>query len=105
MTMLKFRKGVVTMDFQYKELGNDVFAYQYLQDGAKLGEITWTLLGDVMVMDHTFVSDELRGQGVAKKLLDKAAVFARENELKMEPVCSYVVAAFNKSNEYDDVKA
>jgi len=93
------------MDFQYKELGNDVFAYQYIQDGERLGEITWTLLGDVMVMDHTYVSDKLRGQGVAKKLLDTAASYARENDLKMEPVCSYVVAAFNKSDEYDDVKA
>ncbi|TQR21492.1 GNAT family N-acetyltransferase [Psychrobacillus vulpis] len=93
------------MDFQYKELGNDEFAYQYIQDGETLGEITWTLLGDVMVMDHTYVSDALRGQGVAKKLLDTAAVYARQNELKIEPVCSYVVAAFNKSSEYDDVKA
>lgn len=93
------------MEFQYQILGNDVFAYQYLLDGEKLGEITWTLLGDVMVIDHTYVSDKLRGQGIAKKLLDTAVIYARENELKVEPVCSYVVAAFNKSNEYDDVKA
>lgn len=93
------------MDFQYKEIGDDVFAYQYEQNGEKLGEITWTLLGDVMVMDHTYVSETLRGQGIAKKLLDTAASYARENELKMDAVCSYVVTAFNKSNEYDDVKA
>ncbi|MDI2586009.1 GNAT family N-acetyltransferase [Psychrobacillus sp. NEAU-3TGS] len=93
------------MDFQYKELGNDVFAYEYTQDGEKLGEITWTLLGDIMVMDHTFVSDKLRGQGIAKKLLDAAASYARQNNLKMEAVCSYVVAVFNKSDEYNDVKA
>ncbi|WP_144513605.1 GNAT family N-acetyltransferase [Bacillus sp. FJAT-22090] len=93
------------MDFQYKELGSDVFAYEYVQDGEKLGEITWTLLGDIMVMDHTYVSDRLRGQGVAKKLLDAAASYAREKDLKMEAVCSYVVAAFNKSEEYNDVKA
>ncbi|WP_277584720.1 GNAT family N-acetyltransferase [Psychrobacillus antarcticus] len=93
------------MEFQFKELGNDVFAYQYIQEGERLGEITWTLLGDIMVMDHTFVSDKLRGQGVAKKLLDSAATYAREQELKMEPVCSYVVAAFSKSDEYDDIKA
>lgn len=93
------------MDFQYKELENDVFAYEYIQDGEKLGEITWTLLGDVMVMDHTYVSDKLRGQGVAKKLLDTAATHARENALKMEAVCSYVVSAFNKSDEYNDIKA
>ena len=58
------------MDFQYKELGNDVFAYQVIEDGERLGEITWTLLGDVMVMDHAYVSSKLRGQGIAKKLLD-----------------------------------
>lgn len=93
------------MNFQFKEIGNDVFAYYYSQDGEKLGEITWTLLGNVMLMDHTFVSDKLRGQGVAKRLLDTAASHARDNALKMEPVCSYVVAAFNKSNEYDDIRA
>lgn len=93
------------MEFQFKELGNDVYAYQYIQDGERLGEITWALLGDIMVMDHTYVSDQLRGKGVAKKLLDTAASYAREEDLKMEPVCSYVVAAFSKSNEYDDVKA
>ncbi|MER2260409.1 MAG: GNAT family N-acetyltransferase [Psychrobacillus sp.] len=93
------------MDFQYKELGNDVFAYQVIEDGERLGEITWTLLGDVMVMDHTYVSSKLRGQGIAKKLLDNAASYARENDLKMEPVCSYVVDAFAKSDEYDDLKA
>lgn len=93
------------MEFEYKEVGSEEFAYQYNQNGEKLGEITWTILGDVMVMDHTFVSDKLRGQGVAKKLLDTAATYARENSLKMEPVCSYVVSAFNKSDEYDDIKA
>lgn len=93
------------MEFEYKEVGSEEFSYEYNQNGEKLGEITWTILGDVMVMDHTFVSDKLRGQGVAKKLLDTAATYARENSLKMEPVCSYVVSAFNKSDEYDDIKA
>ena len=93
------------MEFQFKELGHDAYAYVYEKDGQTLGEITWTLLGDVMVMDHTFVSPALRGEGVAKKLLDQAARFARQKELKMEAVCSYVVAAFDKSTEYEDIKA
>jgi predicted GNAT family acetyltransferase len=93
------------MEFQYKELGHDAYAYVYEKDGQNLGEITWTLLGDVMVMDHTFVSPTLRGEGVAKNLLDQAAEFAREKGYKMEAVCSYVVTAFEKSSEYDDIKA
>lgn len=93
------------MEFEYKELGHDSYAYVYEKEGQNLGEITWALSNDVMVMNHTFVSPELRGTGVAKKLLDQSAEFARENNYKMKPLCSYVVAAFDESSEYDDVKA
>lgn len=92
------------MEFEFVELGGDAFAFRNEQDGTMFAEITWTILGDVMVMDHTFVSPDLRGQGVAKKILDRAASYAREQELKMEPVCSYVVTAFERYKDYDDVK-
>lgn len=92
------------MEFEFVELGGDAFAFRHEKDGELLAEITWTLLGDVMVMDHTFVSPVLRGQGVAKVLLDRAADYARGEELKMEPVCSYVVTAFERYKDYDDVK-
>ena len=92
------------MEFEFFDLGGDAFAFRYEQDGKMMAEITWTILGDVMVMDHTFVSPELRGQGVAKKILDRAADYARAQKLKMEPVCSYVVTAFERYKDYDDVK-
>ena len=53
--------------------------------------------------NSTFVDPSLRGQGIAKRLLDKLADFARENDLKIRPLCSYVVKAFEKSKEYGDV--
>lgn len=92
------------MELELVELEGDAFAFRHIQDGTMLAEITWTMLGDIMAVDHTFVSPELRGQGAAKKLLDRAATYARENELKIEPICSYVVSAFEKSDEYDDIK-
>lgn len=79
--------------------------YEYIVDGRKLGEITWAERDGIMHMDHTFVSGELRGQGVAKQLLDAAATYARDNELKMRAICSYVVDAFNRYEDYNDVKA
>lgn len=92
------------MNLELVELEGDAFAFQYVQDEKMLAEISWTMLGDVMAVDHTFVSPELRGQGVAKKLLDRAAQYAREQEFKMEPICSYVVTAFERYDEYDDIK-
>ncbi|WP_107948824.1 GNAT family N-acetyltransferase [Lysinibacillus parviboronicapiens] len=92
------------MEFQLQHVTANKHAFVYEQQGKRLAEITWQQNGQVMVMDHTYVSDKLRGQGVAKKLLDRAADYARENDYKMEAVCSYVVAAFEKSDAYDDVK-
>ncbi|MFF3102825.1 GNAT family N-acetyltransferase [Viridibacillus arvi] len=92
------------MEFQFNNRGNEEFAFEYKENGELLAEICWTKLGDIMVVDHTFVSEKLRGQGVAKKLLDRAADYAREKDFKIEAVCTYVVAAFEKSNAYDDIK-
>ena len=92
------------MNFNFVELEGDAFAFRLEQDGKMLAEITWTMLGDVMAVDHTFVSPDLRGQGVAKKLLDRAAAYAREKEYKMEPICSYVVTAFERYEDYNDIK-
>jgi len=92
------------MEFQLQQLAENKFAFLNEQAGEKLAEITWQQNGSVMVMDHTYVSDKLRGQGVDKQLLDQAASYARENDYKMKAVCSYVVAAFEKSDAYNDVK-
>lgn len=93
------------MEFQLSKRDEEEFAFEYKKEGLVLAEIIWTQLADVMVVEHTFVDNSLRGQGIAKQLLDRAADYARENEYKIEAVCSYVVSAFEKSHEYDDVKA
>lgn len=93
------------MEFELKHLGENVYSFEYVLDGRQLAEIHWILQNNLMIMDHTVVSDELRGQGVAKKLLDTAAHYARENNYKMKAVCSYVAGAFVKSDAYDDVKS
>ncbi|MEK4427315.1 GNAT family N-acetyltransferase [Solibacillus sp. FSL K6-1523] len=92
------------MEFKLNKSSNGQGAFEYELDGQRVAEITWIEQDGVMSMDHTYVSDVLRGQGMAKKLLDAAANYAREEQLKMTAVCSYVVSAFEKSKEYDDIK-
>ncbi|WP_146547880.1 GNAT family N-acetyltransferase [Rummeliibacillus suwonensis] len=92
------------MEFQLSNRGHEEFAFEYVEDRRVLAEIIWTQLGDIMVINHTFVDYSLRGQGIAKQLLDRAVEYARENEYKIEAVCSYVVKMFETSHEYDDVK-
>jgi len=69
-----------------------------------IARITFTKESDdVIVADHTFVSPELRGQNIAKQLLDRLADYARDEKLLIKPLCSYVVKAFEKFNVYDDI--
>lgn len=92
------------MDFKMVELGQDEFAFRNEDNGTVNAEITWTQMADVMVVEHTFVNENMRNQGLAKKLVDRAVDYARENEYKIEPVCSYVATVFERYDEYEDVK-
>jgi uncharacterized protein len=92
------------MKFELTELGHDEFAFIWKEAGDLKAEITWTQMADVMVIEHTFVDQSLRNQGIAKKLLDEAANYAREKNYKMEPVCTYAAIAFERYSDYDDVK-
>jgi predicted GNAT family acetyltransferase len=57
---------------------------------------------NVIVIDHTFVSPELRGQSVAGKLLSEVVNFAKENNLLIIPVCSYAVKVMSRPG-YEDI--
>jgi predicted GNAT family acetyltransferase len=50
----------------------------------------YTLSPGVMHIVHTGVDPSLQGQGIAAALIAKAFEFARDNALKIDPVCSYV---------------
>lgn len=95
----------VELHLQLVKIGDHSYSYQQQTDGKVIAEIDWSEEQGVMQMTHTYVDDSLRGQGVAKVLLDQAATYAREHELKMKAICSYVVSAFDRSDEYNDVKA
>jgi uncharacterized protein len=60
---------------------------------------------NVLTVDHTFVSEELRGGGVAGKLVDHIVAYAREEGKKIHPVCEYAKKKMEKTTEYHDVLA
>jgi predicted GNAT family acetyltransferase len=73
-------------------------------DGEVQAEITYTKDGDSQIsIDHTEVSEALRGQGIAKKLVEYAVNFARDNELKVKPICSYAKSVIESNESMQDV--
>jgi uncharacterized protein len=76
------------------------------EEGERLGELTYRLAGDSrMTIDHTGVDPSLRGKGVGRDLVVKAVEFARENDLKIMPVCPYARKIMEESDEFADVLA
>lgn len=58
---------------------------------------------NVIAATTTYVDESLRGQGIARKLLDELVAMARTENLKIFPICSYVASAFEKYPEYNDI--
>ncbi len=54
-------------------------------------------------INHTFVDDSLRGQGVAGQLMEAVAEQLRSQGKKAILTCSYAVKWFEKHPEYNDV--
>lgn len=76
----------------------------YGDSGELLAEVTFPDVdGTTVEIDHTFVDDSLRGQGIAGKLLLETAEYLRYEQKKAVPTCSYAVAWFEKHPEYSDV--
>ena len=73
------------------------------RDGKVIAEVTFPERGGVAVIDHTFVDDSLRGQGVAGNLLEATASMLRQQHRKAYPTCSYAVKWFEKHMEYADI--
>ena len=59
----------------------------------------------LMVFTHTFVPAELRGRGVAGKLVRAALAEARAKHFKVIPACSYVARFIDRHKEYADLLA
>lgn len=89
---------------------------QQQQNGAKgsffirendtiLAEMTYSMAGDaLMIIDHTEVSDALRGKNVGYQLVKKAVEYAREKQIKILPLCPFAKAVFDKKHEeFSDV--
>ena len=91
MTVLEIKKG--NNKFYVGE-SNDNF----------LAHITYVYNKEnVIAVDHTYVSPELRGKAIAAKLLAEVVKMARAEDLKVIPICSYAVAKLTRNDEYEDI--
>lgn len=95
------------MDFIYES--NRI--YRIDENNKVIAEVTFPSISDTMTsnntvnINHTFVDNSLRGQGVAGQLMVAVAKKLREENKKAILTCSYAISWFEKNDEYSDILA
>jgi predicted GNAT family acetyltransferase len=80
-------------------------AFVMQRDGKRLAEMTYTVAGSRVIIDHTDVDDALRGTGAGRKLVEAAVQWARAEHVKIIPLCPFAKSVFDKTPAYADVLA
>ena len=74
------------------------------QDGKRVAEMTYSRANaSLVIIDHTEVAANLRGQGVGRRLLDAAVSWAHEMHTRIRTTCPFAGAQFAKDRSIRDV--
>ena len=68
-----------------------------------LSKLDYIQDGKNFVITHVGVHPELRGQGVAGRLVQVSLEYAKEKSLRVIPMCSYAAAYMRRHPEYAEL--
>ena len=69
----------------------------------KLSKLDYLQNGSNFVITHVGVHPDLRGQGVAGKIVEAGIAYARENSFRVVPMCSYAAAYIRRHPEHAEL--
>lgn len=85
--------------------GDDKKARFFIEeDRQRVAVMEYVYAGDdKFIIEHTLVNEEYEGKGLGKLLVQAAVDYARNNKMKIIPLCPYTHAMFKRKPEYTDV--
>jgi len=96
--------GMGMNDIQLKLDQSGKGAFVIEENGERLAEMEIRVSGNDLTVYHTEVSEKLKGQGVASKLLAHMVDYVRKNHLKVIALCPYVHVQFTRHEaQYADI--
>jgi predicted GNAT family acetyltransferase len=91
----------MTVDLDKLEVTHNeaVHTFEVWIDG-HLSKLDYIQDGKNFVITHVGVYPELRGQGVAGKIVEAGLQYAQQNSLRVIPMCSYAAAYIRRNPQY-----
>lgn len=75
-------------------------------DNQAVGEITYSdTRGGKWIIDHTYVDPKHRNQQIGEQLVKAIVEWAREEKVKLLPLCPFAKREFEQRSDYEDVSA
>lgn len=91
------------MDIQHRS-GDSKGSFFLKEDGDVNAKITYSKVGKTrIIIDHTEVSNSLRGEQVGEKLVKHVVNYARKNQLKVIPLCPFAKSIIERDESLQDV--
>ncbi|MDO5035614.1 MAG: GNAT family N-acetyltransferase [Porphyromonas sp.] len=78
--------------------------FRLMVDGEERGFMSYAWAGESrFIIDHTIVHPGNQGQGYGKELVAAGVEFARQEGVKIIPLCPFAKAVIEKNPDYRDV--
>lgn len=91
------------MNIQHKD-GDSKGSFFIEEGGEVIAEISYSKAGsDKIIIDHTEVTEERRGEDIGKSLVEHTVKYARDNDLKVIPLCSFAKSVIEQDESLQDV--
>jgi uncharacterized protein len=74
------------------------------QDGDIEAQLIYAMATETeMIIEHTEVEEDLKGQDIGYALVQKAVEYARTHGYVIRPVCTFAKSVFDKKPDFRDV--
>ena len=93
------------MKYENNRSGNGGYLTLNNDDSEEIGRLTYTIFPDdhKLIISFVLVHPKFEGRGMGKYLVQEAIKFARENNWKIYPHCSYARSVMNRMNDVEDI--
>ena len=73
------------------------------ENNEDIGYISFDRKNDTVIIISTVVYEKHQGKGMASALIKEILTYAKNNNLKIKPLCSFVVHYIEKHPEYKEL--
>ena len=73
------------------------------ENNEDIGYISFEIKDDTIIIISTVIYEKYQGKGMASTLIKEILRYAKNNNFKIKPLCSFVIHYIEKHQEYNEL--